>query len=300
MKKVGLIGCGVMGQGIAKNLLANQYDVRVYDSNPAIAEWCKANGFTFYPSPKELAQAVEVIVTSLPGPAIVREVLLGEDGILDTMQPNGYILDMSTIDPVTSRELFELARDKQIHFYDCPVSGGPAGAHNGTLTIMIGGEESTLSGVQPLLDTMGKDIIYVGQAGAGQIAKLSHNMLVASITVGLAEAFAVGMKAGVPPETLARVIDSGSAHNRVLHVFGPTMLQGSFEQVKFSLSHMHKDISLYAKTAFDYGVPSLIGSLTAQLYESAKANGKGHLDSSAIYQTILEMANMTNFSHNHE
>jgi 3-hydroxyisobutyrate dehydrogenase-like beta-hydroxyacid dehydrogenase len=144
---------------------------------------------------------------------------------------------------------------------------------------------------------MGKDIIYVGQAGAGQIAKLSHNMLVAAITVGLAEAFAVGSKAGVSPETLAKVIDSGTAHNRVLAVFGPTMLEGTFEQVKFSLGHMHKDISLYTKTAFDYGVPSFVGSLVAQVYESAKANGKGHLDSSAVYQTILEMANMTQCSH---
>lgn len=292
MKKVGLIGCGVMGQGIATNLKTNGYEVHVYDNNPTIAEWCKANDITPYASPKELGQHVEVIVTSLPGPAIVKEVLLGEDGIFGTLQPNSYILDMSTIDPVTSQELSTRAREKQIHFYDCPVSGGPAGAHSGTLTIMVGGDASKLSPVKPLLDTMGKDIIYVGQAGAGQIAKLSHNMLVAAITVGLAEAFAVGMKAGVPPETLAKVIDSGSAHNRVLHVFGPTMLQGSFEQVKFSLAHMHKDISLYTKTAFDYGVPSFVGSLVAQLYESAKANGKGHLDSSAIYQTILEVANM--------
>lgn len=292
MKQVGLIGCGVMGQGIASNLRANGYEVFIYDNNPNIAEWCRANGFTPYASPKELGRDVEVIVTSLPGPAIVKDVLLGEDGVFSTLRPNSCILDMSTIDPVTSRELFNRAREKQIHFFDCPVSGGPAGAHSGTLTIMVGGDEAQLAPVRPLLETMGKEIIYVGQSGAGQIAKLTHNMLVAAITVGLAEAFAVAAKAGVSPETLAKVIDSGTAHNRVLAVFGPTMLQRTFEQVKFSLAHMHKDIHLYTKTAFDYGVPSFLGTLVAQLYEAAKANGKGHLDSSAVYQTILEMANM--------
>ncbi len=290
MKQIGLIGCGVMGKGIAKNLLAKGYTVHVYDSNPDLLEWCNGIGAIFCSSPREVGNESEVVITSLPGPEIVKDVLLGDNGVLHSLRPNSYILDMSTIDPVTTQELSYHAKEKEIHFFDCPVSGGPAGAHDGTLTIMVGGDELHLPPVQPVLEAMGKDFFYLGKSGSGQIAKLCHNMLVAAITTGLGEAFTVAAKAGVAPDKLAQVIDSGSASNRVLSVFGQNMLNGTFEEVKFSLNHMHKDISLYTKTSSAYGVPSFVGSLVCQLYETAKANGKGHLDSSAVYQTIQQLA----------
>lgn len=294
MRKVGIIGCGAMGKGMAKNLVEKGFTVNVYDSNPVILAWSKTIGAIPRISPKEVGTESDVVVTSLPSPEIVKDVLLDENGLLQSLKPNSYILDMSTIDPVTSQGLYHHAKEKDVHFFDCPVSGGPAGANSGTLTIMVGGDETYLPPVRSVLEAMGKDIFYLGNAGSGQIAKLCHNMLVATITTGLGEAFTVGAKAGVPPHKLAQVIDSGSAHNRVLSIFGPAMLNGTYDEVKFSLNHMHKDICLYTKTAFDYGVPSFVGSLVSQLYETAKANGIGDLDSSAVYLTIQQLGKTFN------
>lgn len=292
IRKIGLIGCGMMGKGIAKNLVTKGYTVRVYDRNPAVIEWSKTIGAIPNSSPREIGQESDVVITSLPSPEIVKDVLLSDDGVLQSLKPNSFILDMSTIDPVTSQDLYHYSKERDVHFFDCPVSGGPEGAERGTLTIMVGGDETYLPSVRPILEAMGKDIIYLGGSGSGQIAKLCHNMLVATIIAGLAEAFTVGAKAGVSPHKLAQVINSGAAHNRVLFVFGQNMLQGTYEEVKFSLTHMHKDINLYTKTASSFGVPSLVGVLINQLFEIAKANGKGNLDSSAIFQTIQEMANI--------
>jgi 3-hydroxyisobutyrate dehydrogenase len=293
MSNVGVIGCGAMGKGMVKNLVTKGYTVHVYDSHAPSMEWCSTIGAVPMASPGAVAKLSDVVLTSLPGPEIVKNVLLGDNGVLESLRPNGYIVDMSTIDPATSQEMYREAKEKGIHFYDCPVSGGPMGADAGTLTIMVGGDENDLPQVRPVLEAVGTNIFYLGESGSGQVAKLCHNMLVAAITVGIGEAFTVGAKAGLAPHKLAEVMDSGSAHNRVLSIFGPNMLQGTYEDVKFSLNHMHKDVSLYAKMASNCGVPSLVGSLVQQIYETAKSNGKGHLDSSAVCLTTQELANIS-------
>lgn len=290
---IGVIGCGAMGKGMVKNLIKHGLIVKVYDVSPDYVSFCHEMGAIPVSSARETASDADALFLSLPSPEVVENVLLGEEGILNVLKTGAYILDLSTIDPMTSIRLSEQANHQGVNFFDCPVSGGPAGADQGNLTIMVGGPEGYFSSVLPLLQVIGKEIIYLGKSGAGQTAKLCHNMLVASITASLGEVLTVGAKAGISPKSLANVIEKGSANNRVLSIFGPNMIEGTYDNVNFFLSHMHKDVTLYTKLAADQSLPSFIGSLVLQLYESAKAKGMGKLDSSAVCLTIQEQSNFS-------
>ncbi|WP_126425832.1 NAD(P)-dependent oxidoreductase [Brevibacillus marinus] len=290
METVGFIGIGMMGKGMISSLLRGGYRVYACDTDPQAAAWAAEQGAVPCATPREAARASRVVFTSLPGPSAVEAVLLGEDGVLQGLPADGCILDTSTIDPATARRLHQAASARGIRFFDCPVSGGPAGANAGTLTVMVGGDEEQLPAALPYLRAIGKEIIYLGEAGSGQVAKLCHNALVASITTALGEALLVGKKAGVSPEKLARVIENGSAQNRVLSVFGPNILQGTYENAIFALHHMHKDLRLYADTARQCQAPLLVASSVIQLYEAAQAQGKGAWDSSAVCSVLEALA----------
>lgn len=286
MKNIGVIGCGAMGKGIVKNLIKSGYTVNAYDPSVDAMDRCKELGAIPKSSPFEVGGESEVIISSLPGPSIVKDVMMGGSGVFSALKPHSFVLDMSTIDPKTAQELNQAAKEKDIHFYDCPLSGGPKGAYAGTLTIMVGGDDKYLPDIRPVLVSIGKDIFLLGPSGSGQVAKLCHNMLVALITAGLGEAFAVGEKAGVSRSQLAEVIQSGSAHNRVLSVFGENILKDSYENVLFSLAHMNKDIHLYKETAEFYREDSPLGQLVCDIYREAMEQGKGKLDSSAVCGSI--------------
>lgn len=289
MKNVGFIGIGVMGKGMIANLLQKGYRVYAHDAFPGAMEWARERGAETVSSPAEVGEKAQIVFTSLPGPETVREVMLGDRGLFATLQPGSMVFDTSTIDPDTARKLFEEAKARGFQFFDCPVSGGPAGAEAGTLTIMVGGESEQLEAAMPFLKAIGKEIIHIGDAGAGQVAKLCHNSVVASITAALGEALLVARKAGVDPQKVASVIDRGSAHNRVLAIFGPNILYGTYSETIFSLDHMHKDLQLYENTARKHQVPSMVGSTVLQLYEAAKAQGKGRWDSSAVCTVIEQL-----------
>ncbi|WNC17589.1 NAD(P)-dependent oxidoreductase [Brevibacillus brevis] len=293
MNAVGVIGIGAMGKGMIGSLLQKGYRVFAYDPIPAAQQWAKERGAEVADSPAAVGRMAGVVITSLPGPAVVEQVLLGADGLYATLASGSYVLDASTIDPATARRMYQSGREKGIAYFDCPVSGGPAGAAAGTLTIMVGGDESKLPEIIPYLQGIGKEIFYLGESGSGQVAKLCHNSVVAVITAALGEALTVGAKAGVDPHKLAAVMDKGSAHNRVLSIFGPNILYGTYEKTIFSLDHMHKDLTLYTKAAQEQQVPVLVGGTVSQMYEAAKAQGKGAWDSSAVCSVTEELAHAT-------
>lgn len=293
MNAVGVIGIGAMGKGMIGSLLQKGYRVFAYDPIPAAQQWAKERGAEVADSPAAVGRMAGVVITSLPGPAVVEQVLLGADGLYATLASGSYVLDASTIDPATARRMHQSGREKGIAYFDCPVSGGPAGAAAGTLTIMVGGDESKLPEIIPYLQGIGKEIFYLGESGSGQVAKLCHNSVVAVITAALGEALTVGAKAGVDPHKLAAVMDKGSAHNRVLSIFGPNILYGTYEKTIFSLDHMHKDLTLYTKAAQEQQVPVLVGGTVSQMYEAAKAQGKGAWDSSAVCSVTEELAHAT-------
>lgn len=287
METIGVIGAGAMGKGMIGSLLQKGYDVCVYDPCPQARQWAVDAGAQAADSPQEVGSRTRVVFTSLPGPRVVEDVLIGEAGLFQTLAPGSFVFDTSTIDPATARWLHKRGAEKGISLFDCPVSGGPAGSAAGTLTIMVGGDEAKLPQIMPYLQAIGKEIFYLGESGAGQVAKLCHNAVVATITAVVGEVFAVGAKAGVDPRKLAAVMDKGSAHNRVLSVFGPNILNGTYDNTIFSLNHMDKDLQLYLSAAREQQVPVLLGATTGQMYEAAKAQGKGSWDSSAVC-TITE------------
>src|SRR5690625_3371405 len=167
MKKVGVIGCGLMGQGMIQNLLQQQYDVMIYDVNDAATIPLVEKGATHAKDVTTLAQAVDILLLSLPSPKIIQDVLLKE--AFPVMHQGSIVLDMSTNDVDVTRDLAQKAQNCGITFFDCPLSGGPAGANAGTLTIMVGGDEAQFPAVLPMLEAIGEQIEYIGDNGAGQI-----------------------------------------------------------------------------------------------------------------------------------
>lgn len=281
--KIGIIGCGLMGKGIALNYIQNNDEVYIYDTNPDVKHWIKENGGIVVESLQHLAHEVEFIISSLPTVEAVRNVYLNE--LLNELKSGTIVVDMSTTDASTAIEIASILKERGVYFFDSPVSGGPDGARNGSLTLMIAGDQEKFDEITPILQVVGKDIFYLGKNGNGQIAKLCHNMVVASTVSSIGEAYTVASKAGLELGKLADILSKGSA-SRVLAVFGENILNKSYENVLFSLDHMHKDVSLYTKTASELQVPVLMGAQTYQLFEAAKSQGLGQKDTTAVCKFI--------------
>lgn len=173
---------------------------------------------------------------------------------------------------------------------DCPVSGGPSGADQGTLAIMVGGDQEVYEAAKPVLDAMGTNIFYIGESGTAQVVKLCHNMIVAVNAVALGEAFLTGAKAGLSPKTLAAVIAKSVGRSGVLEIFGPIILENNYDNPKFMLKHMYKDMGLYMKTVDAVNMSSYLGNLVHSLYRSAMLQDKGDKDHTAVCQVLEELA----------
>jgi 3-hydroxyisobutyrate dehydrogenase len=290
MTAVGIIGCGLMGSGIAKNLLKNHYKVHVFDINETAVKNLVDHGAIAATTPSEMASEIDFLIVSLTSPDIIKDTLLHEQkGVLFKMKKGSFILDMSTNDVQLTREIHKTAEENGIQFYDCPLSGGPEGAANGTLTIMVGGNEDHYPTILPVLQAVGKHIEYVGKSGAGQTVKLCHNMVVAGVITLLSEAFLTGERAGVTKETLAGILQKGSGQTRAMDVFGVNILDESFDNVKFSLANMTKDIHLYRELAENSQVSTFVSDMTHQLFHLGKNKGMGQQDSSAVYTVLKEL-----------
>lgn len=295
MTAVGIIGCGLMGSGIAKNLLKNHYKVHVFDINEAAVKNLVDHGAIAATTPSDMTSEIDFLIVSLTSPDIIKNTLLHEqNGVLFKMKKGSFILDMSTNDVQLTREIHKTAEENGIQFYDCPLSGGPEGAANGTLTIMVGGSEDHYPTILPVIQAVGKHIEYVGKSGAGQTVKLCHNMVVAGVITLLSEAFLTGERAGVSKEKLAGILQKGSGQTRAMDVFGVNILEESFDNVKFSLANMTKDIHLYRELAENSQVSTFVSDMTHQLFHLGKNNGKGQQDSSAVYTVLKEMMEQKN------
>lgn len=287
MEAIGLVGCGLMGYGIATNLIRNGYDVAVYDTDPdAVARVVQVGG-TATETIQELIKYKDILILSLPSTSLVEQLLTNEaDGVLEELKPGSVVLDMSTNDVTITKSLAEKAKEFGVAYFDCPVSGGPDGAYNGTLTIMVGGSEEKYTDILPVLKTMGTHIEYLGESGAGQIVKLCGNMVVGGIISLLGEALRTGEKAGISKEKLAELFQKGSAQTKVMDVFGPNIIQENFDDVKFSLANMVKDLHLYRKLAIDEGIPTKVSDAAYQLFTDVSNEGKGHRDSTVVVELL--------------
>ncbi|MFJ7971482.1 NAD(P)-dependent oxidoreductase [Psychrobacillus sp. NPDC096389] len=286
--KIGMIGCGAMGAGIVKNLLKNHHQVWTFDPDQSKQESMRELGAVPVSSMESVASELEVIMLSLPLTELVEEAIIGEGGILAHLEKGTYILDMSTTDVNITKKLAQYAEEAGVYFFDCPVSNGPVGAEQGTLTIMVGGEREKFETIQPILNVIGEEIRYIGPAGSGQVVKLCNNMVVAGIIVLLSETLLTGTKAGVDVKKIAEVMSIGSAQSKVLSVFGPNLINDTHHNVNFLLSHMTKDVRLFNELAKESQAATFVSPIVEQLFEIAKIQGKGNLDTSAVGQ-MLEM-----------
>jgi len=287
--RVGFVGVGIMGEGMAANLLKAGYAVTVAaHRNRAPVERLIAAGASEAPSVAEVARRSDVVVTCVPNDAAVEQVLLGEGGVAEGAAPGLIVLDASTISPLTSQRLAGILAGKGITMLDTPISGGQSGARAGTLAIMVGGPAEAFERCRPLLEAMGKDITYVGGNGSGLAVKLVNNLIVASTLVAVSEGFTMAAKVGVDPAVLQQVLAGATARGYVVQDKVPaTILKGNL-QPGFRLELMHKDVGL----ALDFGkamqVPMFETALVHQLYTQALGMGKGALDCAAVSELYTE------------
>jgi 3-hydroxyisobutyrate dehydrogenase len=266
--RVGFIGLGNMGGPMALNLLAAGHTLTVNDIHPAAAAEHLERGAKWADVPRDVAKGSDVVFTSLPGPAEVETVALGEDGLIGGLAAGAIYVDLSTGSPTAIRRIAERIEAAGAHLLDAPVSGGPMGAQAGTLAVMVGGDEAVFEHARPLLETLGGDITYVGGVGAGTVAKLVHNAISMTTRIVIQEGMAMGVKAGVSPEKLLEVLQTASFGKQlVLNNHIPELVfNGDFDHPRFSLGLSHKDVSLALGLAAEVEAPMpLAGEALAEI-----------------------------------
>jgi 3-hydroxyisobutyrate dehydrogenase-like beta-hydroxyacid dehydrogenase len=277
--KVGFIGLGMMGKGMAANLQKAGHQLIVYDLRRAAAEPYLANGAAWADSPKAVGEQSEVVFTSLPVPADVEAVALGANGLIEGMKPDTAFFDMSTNSVSVVRKLNAIFAEKNIYMLDSPVSGGPGGAASGKMAIWVGGDEQQFNRYAAALGAMGDQAAYIGPSGAGTIAKLVHNCTSAVMNVALAEVFTMGIKAGVPPLDLWEAVRQGATGRpRTFDRMGK-FLAGLYDPADFALRLLHKDVSLAVGLGKEVGVPMRLANLALEELTEAMTRGWGQRDS---------------------
>jgi 3-hydroxyisobutyrate dehydrogenase len=290
LRNIGFVGIGIMGQRMCRNLCKAGFPVIAYDLDPAAMETASSLGATVTPDLPTLARQVDLVICSLPTPAAVLAVTEGPQGLLAHLKPGSYVCDTSTVDPVTSRRVHTAALAVGVRSLDCPVSGGPGGAEAGTLTIMVGGDVADLEAVRPVLEAVGKKIVHCGGPGAGQVAKLVNQALVAVHTVGAVEALLVGRKLGLDLDTMVSILRTSSGCSWILeNHLRVKALAGDFEP-GFALDLMFKDLNLFLQAATESQTPALIAASALQLYNAARAAGGGKRDQTVVAREMEKLA----------
>ena len=282
---IGFIGLGVMGKPMARNLLKAGYALVVHNRSREPVEELAADGAKPAFSPAEVASGSELIITMLPDSPDVELVALGKGGLVEGVSQGDVYVDMSTIAPPVAVKVAEAMAGKGVRCLDAPVSGGDVGAQQGTLSIMVGGDEDLFNEVLPILEVMGKTIVLCGPSGAGQTVKACNQIQVALTLIGMAEALVLGAKAGVDPAIVVKVLSGGFAQSRVMDVRGPRIIRRVFEPGFRSRLH-YKDLNIVRETARAYGISLPASALAHELFGAMQAQGWGDLDHSAVMRVI--------------
>ena len=287
-EKIGFIGLGIMGRPMAKNLMEAGYELVLQNRSPEKAEGLAEEGnATAARSPREVAEACDIVITMLPDSPDVEAVVAGEGGVLEGIRDSALLVDMSTISPVVTEELAAKVREKGASMLDAPVSGGDVGAVEGALSIMVGGSKEDFERARPLFDVMGKVATHVGPIGAGQVVKACNQIVVALTIEAVSEALVLGSKGGVAPEKILDVLGGGLAGNKVMEVKREKMLGHSFDP-GFRIELHHKDLGIALAAGREYGVTLPVTAIVDQMLETLKMRGKGDRDHSAILTLIEE------------
>lgn len=285
INKVGFIGLGIMGSPMALNLLKGGYALRVYSRRASAMEPLIEAGCVACHSPAAVAQQADVIFIMVPDTKDVREVILGTEGVMAGARPGSAVVDMSTISPLATRALADELGAHGVEMLDAPVSGGQIGAVNGTLSIMVGGKEEVFRAVKPLLECMGKNIVYIGKNGAGQVAKACNQLLIALTSEAVAEALILARQSGVDFTRVREALLGGAAQSKVLELHGKRMLESDF-QPGFKARLFRKDLRIIMEMAAELDLALPGASLVTQHVNALVGAGDGDLDSSALVRVV--------------
>jgi 3-hydroxyisobutyrate dehydrogenase len=286
MAKVAFIGLGVMGFPMAGHLAAAGHEVTVYNRNQIKAEeWAKLHGGQVAPTPAEAAAQQEYVFSCVGDDPDVIEVTLGKSGAFQSMSSATVFVDHTTASADLARQLASEAFKKGFHFLDGPVSGGQAGAENGVLTVMCGGEQEAFNRAKPLMESYGRAVTLIGQSGAGQLAKMVNQICIAGLVQGLSEGVNFGMKAGLDMDVVLGVISKGAAQSWQMENRGSTMVQGEFD-FGFAVDWMRKDLRIVLQEGERNGARLPTTALIDQFYKNVQQDGGGRWDTSSLIHLL--------------
>ena len=280
--KIGLIGLGIMGKPMAKNMLKAGYDLTVSDLNKANVDEVVAAGAKAA-SNKEIGETCDVVMTMLPNSPHVKSVMLGENGVASYMKPGSVFIDMSSINPVASKEIAAALAEKNIEMLDAPVSGGEPKAVDGTLSFMVGGKQEVFDAHKAILETMGASVVRCGDVGAGNTTKLANQIIVACNIQALAEALTLAQKAGVDPQLVFEAIKGGLAGSTVMNAKAPMMIAGN-DKPGFKIDLHIKDLNNALDCAHSVGAPVPMTAEVQEILQWMHNHEGGQKDHSAIAQ----------------
>ncbi|MCX6625098.1 MAG: NAD(P)-dependent oxidoreductase [Acidobacteria bacterium] len=278
MAKLGFCGLGIMGYPMARHLIRGGHDVALWSHTASKAEeLAKAEGGKACATPREVGESADCVFLCVGDTAMSDAVILGEQGILAGAKPGTVVVDTSTVSPSASREMTGKLEARGLHFLGAPVTGSKPGAEAGTLTFMVGGDQTVFERTRPYMELMGKQLFYCGGAGMGLNAKLTQNLILSNILQAFNEGMVLATKAGVNPELMLEVLDKSAAKSGLISFKAPFVLDRNFS-TNFSVKWMHKDIGLMLDSGKELGVPLPMTALNQQLFQTAISQGHGEED----------------------
>jgi 2-hydroxy-3-oxopropionate reductase len=288
-ERIGFIGLGIMGRPMAAHLLDAGYAVTVWNRTRSKMQALVERGAAAGESPKDIAARSDITITMVADTPDAVDVILGTEGVIHGARRGSVVVDMSTISPVATREIARQLGERGVEMLDAPVSGGERGAIDATLSIMVGGKPEVFERVLPVFQKMGKQIVHLGESGAGQVTKACNQLVLSLTLLGVAEALTLARKAGVDPAKVRAALLGGFAQSRVLELHGQRMLDRNFEP-GFRTRLYHKDMGIVMETGRSVGMPLVGGALAAQLYQIAMNQGLEEKDYSVLARVVAGLA----------
>ncbi|MFF2446456.1 2-hydroxy-3-oxopropionate reductase [Neobacillus sp. NPDC058068] len=291
MKKIGFIGLGIMGKPMSMNLIKAGYQLIVSDFNKEAAKELEQLGAEVESTPKAIAEKSDIVITMLPNSPQVKEVALGENGLIDGAREGLIYIDMSSIAPAASQEVYRALVEKGVDMLDAPVSGGEPKAIDGTISVMVGGKKEVFEQSKEVLAAMAGSVVHVGEIGAGNVTKLANQVIVALNIAAVSEAFVLAQKAGVNPEAVFEAIRGGLAGSTVLEAKAPMMLDRNFKP-GFRVNLHIKDLTNALETSHEFGAPTPLTAAVLEMMYALKVDGHELDDHSGLLKYYEKLANV--------
>jgi 2-hydroxy-3-oxopropionate reductase len=290
MTKIGFIGLGIMGKPMSKNLIKAGYQLIVSDFNKNAVSELQQLGAEVAETPKEIAEKSDIVITMLPNSPNVKQVALGENGLIEGAHKGLVYIDMSSIAPAASQEVYKVLIEKGVDMLDAPVSGGEPKAIDGTISVMVGGKKEVYDRVKPVLEAMAGSVVLVGEIGAGNVTKLANQVIVALNIAAVSEAFVLSQKAGVNPEAVFEAIRGGLAGSTVLEAKAPMMLDRNFNP-GFRINLHIKDLTNAMEAGHEVGAPLPLTAAVLEMMYGLKVDGHEFDDHSSLLKYYEKLAN---------